>query len=324
MNEETQELDPKIAECLNDDNVLCANTFSFTVLINPGSGTVSVDSVKDNFKRSGAGIKVSQYVTLSHDEPLEKQVEDCFKSASNNDHGVVVVGGDGTINLAVKYAILHGVPLAVMARGTFNLFARHHGLSVDPQTQVQQLGECVLQAVAVSYVNDLPFTTSASFGLYPEVIQDRERHQAQAGFRSQLVAYLSGVVTFFKKRRRMRFTIERQNGLRSVKALLLMATQNKPHLDNLGFDDLSQRIDGHIALVVIRPEGIWDKMRLLIKGSVKLLEQDQMVDSELLDSVLLDCKSDKLKCALDGEVISLKTPIRIRVSPKALALFKPL
>lgn len=295
----------------------------FVAIINRSSGTGTPEQLIESIQKQADRVRVLNFVVVENGDRLERDIEAQFKWAAENRCAVLIAGGDGTLNLGVKYAHRYSVALAVLAQGTFNLFTRHHGLSTDPAKQVAQLNDCRLQQVPVCWINGLPFTTSASFGLYPKVIEDRERYQEKAGFRSRATAFLAGVMTFLRHRQKIQFKARTEQGEFNIKALVLMITQNRPHLLNLGFDETAEHIDGHFALVTVKPLQRKDKLRLLLKGSLRQLTHDRDVNLSLHQSVTLFSPRDRVQCALDGEVMQLQTPLQIKVEPQALSLFVP-
>jgi len=297
----------------------------FIAIINCGSGSVQANHVIDKLKFYASQLNVIRIhlIDCEVDDPAAC-IAKWIAQAAQAQQAVIVAGGDGTICLAVNYALQESVPLAILAMGTFNLFARHHNLSTDPATQIQQLLQCELTQVSICYANDQPFTTSASFGLYPEVIEDREHYQFKIGFRSRFTGYFAGLVTFFKDRPSSRFILEDNGASKKLKSLVLMVTQNRPHLLNLGFNQQALQIDGSFAVINVNPKSWRDKLRLLMKGSVRLLHNDEAVSIEFKQSIRLNTKSGKiLKCVLDGEIVELQTPVQLEVKAQALSLFKP-
>ena len=52
---------------------------------------------------------------------------------------VVAVGGDGTLNTVAQAAHAAGCAMGVVPQGTFNYFARTHGIPTEPGDAVRQL-----------------------------------------------------------------------------------------------------------------------------------------------------------------------------------------
>jgi len=91
-----------------------------------------------------------------------------------------VAGGDGSVAAAAAVAIEHGLPLAVIAAGTLNHFARDVGLETPQDTADAVLsGQAV--RVDVADVNGTPFLNTSSIGAYPEMVRRRDRLSHRMG-----------------------------------------------------------------------------------------------------------------------------------------------
>jgi undecaprenyl-diphosphatase len=101
-------------------------------------------------------------------------------AASGRARALGVAGGDGSVAAAAAIAIEHGLPLAVIAAGTLNHFARDVGLETPQDTADAVVsGEAV--RVDVADVNGTPFLNTASIGAYPEMVRRRDRLSRRMG-----------------------------------------------------------------------------------------------------------------------------------------------
>jgi diacylglycerol kinase family enzyme len=125
------------------------------LIANPGSGSGDAEQVEALLAEAGAEVATF---------PLA----DPGAAAEASPARVVVAGGDGTIGPAAAVAAMLGVPLAVVATGTANDFARHLGLPLDLEAA------CLLAAngtetrrVELARVGGRPFVNVAGCGLPP-------------------------------------------------------------------------------------------------------------------------------------------------------------
>ena len=133
---------------------------------------------------------------------------------------VVAVGGDGTLNTVAQYAHAAGCPMGAVPQGTFNYFARTHGIPTDPAEAVRGLLGWAAQPVQVAAINQRLFLVNASMGLYPDLLEDREAYKARFG-RSRWVAFWSACVTLLRAQRQLRLHIEQGIEARDVRTLVL-------------------------------------------------------------------------------------------------------
>ena len=75
---------------------------------------------------------------------------------------VVAVGGDGTLNTVARAAHKAGGVMGVVPQGTFNCFARTHGIPADPAEAMQLLLHAGPMPAQVATVNDRVFLVNAN------------------------------------------------------------------------------------------------------------------------------------------------------------------
>ena len=104
-----------------------------------------------------------------------------------------VAGGDGSVAAAAAVALEHGLPLAVLAAGTLNHFARDVGLVTREDTaDAVASGSAVL--VDVADVNGTPFLNTASIGAYPEMVRRRDQLSGRMGRWLAMTVAAAGVL----------------------------------------------------------------------------------------------------------------------------------
>lgn len=96
-----------------------------------------------------------------------------------------VCGGDGSVSAVAHEAVAAGLPLLVVPGGTFNHFARTAGAaSVDLAIDALQRGEGVRADVAeLAFGDEDPLTVlnTASVGIYPDFVAEREQRERRLG-----------------------------------------------------------------------------------------------------------------------------------------------
>ncbi len=80
---------------------------------------------------------------------------------------VIAVGGDGSLNAVAQAAHAVGCPIGILPYGTFNYFARTHGIPTDVAAALDLVLDGAPQPVQVAAINDRLFLVNASLGVYP-------------------------------------------------------------------------------------------------------------------------------------------------------------
>jgi diacylglycerol kinase (ATP) len=128
-----------------------------TLVANPGSGRdTDPDALAAALRERGA--QVDPY-------PIGA-VEEAGRAAAGADR-LVVAGGDGSIGVAARAAASAGVPLAVVASGTANDFARALDLPTQREAALDLAADPAAPTTRIELLQagDRPFVNAASTGL---------------------------------------------------------------------------------------------------------------------------------------------------------------
>jgi diacylglycerol kinase family enzyme len=264
---------------------------------------------------------------FAHADQLSNIARQAAATAFAQHSAVVAVGGDGTINAVAQAAHAQGCALGVLPQGTFNYFARTHGIPVDAPQALQTLLTCAAVPVQVGLINDHVFLVNASLGLYPELLQDREAFKARFG-RNRLVAFGSALFTILGVHRLLKLRIERDVDSRDISTTTLFIGNNRLQLEQVGLAQASALDQGCLAAVMLRPIGMLAMLWLLLRGSFGTLGAANTVESfefhRMLVRPRLGWDGLQVKVAFDGEVNWMRAPLEFRVSATPLHLIKPL
>jgi len=243
---------------------------------------------------------------------------------------VIAVGGDGTLNTVAQAAHATGCAMGVVPQGTFNYFARTHGIPADPAEAVAALLRSQPAPVQVAGINDHVFLVNASLGLYPDLLEDREAYKARFG-RSRWVAFLAAGATLFRAQRRLRLHIETGGAVRELQTLTLFVGNNRLQLEQFGAEPEDTLAgtpgEGSIAALMLRPIGSLSLIRLMLHGAMGTLGEAQSVERfefhHMVVSPTLAPGQRYVKVAFDGEVTRMRAPLDFRVLAKPLYLLMP-
>ena len=216
--------------------------------------------------------------------------------------------------------------MGVVAQGTFNYFARSHGLPTDPAQAIDTLLRCTPVPVQVATVNGELFLVNASLGLYPELLQDREAYKSRFG-RSRWVALLSTLATLVHEHRQLGLHIEQGGAVRRLRTPTLFVGNNRLQLEQVGLPQAQALEAGRLAGVVLRPIGTLAMLWLLLRGAFGKLGDADTVESFEFQRIVVrhwhPFGPRRVMVACDGEVSWMRGPLEFKVSPTPLYLLKP-
>jgi len=144
------------------------------IAVNPRSGPDDYDpaeAIRDILPRA-------EVVELSEEAGVDELLGEAARSGRAKALGVA--GGDGSVAAAAAVALEHDLPLAVVAAGTLNHFARDVGLET-PQDTADAVVSGRAVRVDVAEVNGTPFLNTSAIGAYPEMVRRRDRLSGRMG-----------------------------------------------------------------------------------------------------------------------------------------------
>ena len=303
-------------------------------VVNAAAGSSDADALRDTIEAAlHAGGRRGD-LHFCQAGQLARLVRQAAETAHRTHTVVVAVGGDGTINTVAQAAHAVGCAIGVVPQGTFNYFARTHGIPADPAQAVAVLLSAQPVPVRVAAINDRVFLVNASLGLYPDLLEDREAFKARFG-RSRWVALWAGAVTLLRAQRQLRLHIELGDRVRDLRTLTLFVGNNRLQLEQLGVaapvrgdsDTPEARLDERITAVVLKPIGTLAMLRLMLHGAMGTLGEAHSVERfefrHLVVRPGFTGRRRGVKVAFDGEVTRMRAPLDFRVLDQPLYLMKP-
>jgi diacylglycerol kinase family enzyme len=258
-------------------------------------------------------------------EELVIKAQQAIKSATRDKGILVVAGGDGGINSVIQKVIQSDCPVGIIPVGTFNFFARTHQIPEALDGALTTILNGYYEPVQVGMINEKIFLVNASLGLYPDLLEDRERFKRRWG-RSRFVAAIAGLYFLALSRQIIHLKLTTQTRSIELQTPSLFVANNSLQLENLGIAEADKIEQGKLVAIVPRPLNKWAMVKLLFKGILADLGNDKNILSFTFDKMNVRFArflGSHVKAAIDGEIIWLKTPIEISVAERALLLVKP-
>lgn len=295
-------------------------------IINGASGANDQNAKRDAIQLALDSVGRRGELIFSKPAELDRVAKEAASKAVASRTALVAVGGDGTINAVAQAAHAANCAMGVIPQGTFNYFARTHGISSDPAEATHMLCMSEPVPVQVAAINDRIFLVNASLGLYPELLEDREAYKARFG-RSRLIALGAGLMTMLRAQRRLRLRIAFGTSARDVLTLTLFVGNNRLQLSQIGVQpDAGAPADGRITAVMLRPIGTVAMIRLMLHGAMGTLGEDSSVEYFDFNQMVVEPSrirtGARVKVAFDGEVTAMRAPLHFRVMREPLYLLK--
>jgi len=296
-------------------------------VINAAAGALDIDAKRKVIESALAARGRTGELLICRPAELSQVAAQAAAAAVARGTAVIAVGGDGSLNTVAQAAHTAGCAIGVIPYGTFNYFARTHGIPTEPAAAARLLLDAQPIPVQVAAINDRVFLVNASLGVYPELLQDREAYKARFG-RSRWVALMAACATLLRAQRRLRLHIEWGATVRDVQTLTLFVGNNRLQLQQFGAEpqDTLAGTPGHgsMAALMLRPIGTLSMIGLMLHGAMGRLGEAAGVEGfEFQHMVVrprLASGRRQVLVAFDGEVAHMRSPLDIRVLENPLYL----
>jgi len=278
------------------------------LIMNPKSGGGKVE--KFDLKRKAEDLGAEVFL-LGGPEQVDVAAVARAAVASGADL-LGVAGGDGTQALVAGIAAEHDIPFLVISAGTRNHFALDLGLDrEDPSACLGALRDGVELRVDLGVINGQTFVNNASFGAYAEIVESPAyRDDKRNTTLNMLPDLLHG-------HRGARLSA-RADGTR-IEAPQAVLVANNPY----GTGDIAGlgrrvRLDRGVLGVVGVTVASAGQAAGLIRG-----RRASGLTVLTTKEIEIDSDAAEIPVGIDGEAVSLSTPVRCTISPGALRVWVP-
>ena len=234
---------------------------------------------------------------------------------------VVAAGGDGTVSAVAAALIGSDVPLGVLPVGTLNHFAKDLGLPLELEEAVEIVQNRNARVVDAGEVNGRIFLNNSSIGVYPRLVELRDRYR-ESGITKWIAAVWAGLAVL-RLRPFMGVRIESPEGVLLRRTPFVLVGNNEYHMSGLHPTSRDSLTGGKLAVYVMKAQGrpslLWLAWQVLRRGVSKTPELDFLSVAE----ATVETRRRNLQVALDGEVVTLQSPLRYKILPGVLRVLAP-
>jgi YegS/Rv2252/BmrU family lipid kinase len=234
---------------------------------------------------------------------------------------LVAGGGDGTINTAASAVVGREITLGVLPLGTLNHFAKDLGIPLNLEEATKIILEGSWCRVDVGEVNGRVFLNNSSLGVYPAIVRLRERYRAT--LRGKWIAAFWAGLTIMRRNPFMAVRIHVEGQAMVRRTPLVLVANNEYRTTGIHAGTRESLTRGRLALYVLTAERRPGLLRLTLKVLVEGAERVQELDLFTVEEVAVETRRRRLQVALDGEVVTLDSPLQYRSRPSALKVYVP-
>lgn len=309
----------------DDEPLGPAEPRSFSILVGARSGRSKLSAKRDLLARALEG---QPYDVLPVTDPrtLARVARQAAERAARRGAALVVFGGDGTIGAVAAEALRARCAFGVVPGGTFNYFARTHGISEDAEVAARGLLTARIEPVQVGLLNGQVFLVNASVGLYPDLLEEREHLKARWG-RSRWTAAGAALLGLAREHRQLLLEFDHDGVRERHRTPGLLVDNNRLQLEQIGIDEVRALEAGRLPAVMLEPMDNWGLLRVLVRSALGELGKAPGVRTFSFERLEVrpgrGYGRRRLKVGLDGEVSWQSTPLVFEVAPQPLHLLLP-
>ena len=234
---------------------------------------------------------------------------------------VIAAGGDGTISSVAGVLAGGDVPLGVLPLGTLNHFAKDLGVPRDLREAAQVAARGEVRRVDMGDAGGRLFVNTVAFGPYFEVVRRRDRWRRFVG------KWPAFVLAFLVELARTRFA-------RHLEITVGDGAPVRVPLAWLGCGDYRvsgpgvgtrERMDaGHLTLVMLRASGRRAFLHAFLHVIRGRAQDATELDVRRVERVTVGhVHGHALRCVVDGERVTLPSPVTLSVRRGALPVRAP-
>jgi diacylglycerol kinase family enzyme len=242
------------------------------------------------------------------------------RGAGKDVDAIVVGGGDGSVRTVAGVLAGTAIPLGVLPLGTLNHFARDLDVPFDVERAVALIAAGRTRQVDLGHVNGEVFANNASIGFYPLLVLERERRQRR-GRLSKWTAMALAAIRILRHLPLYALSVCGAGRERPVKTPVVFVGNNAYRFGPPTFGKRERLDGGELCLYVAKAQDSLALMGLAWRILAGRSGRPGDLQVLRLQSAEIRSKRHRLLVALDGEIESLRTPLRFEIRPGALRVY---
>jgi len=262
-----------------------------------------------------AAVGLSPAISHAH----AHQIRDVVRAAADEADIVAVGGGDGTLRGAASVLAHRDVTLGIVPLGTFNHFAKDLGIPLDLGGAARVIAGGDASALDIAAVNGRIFINHAAVGVYPHMVERRERLRQNEGL-SKFPAMAIAMLDTLREYPTFGLRIRVGDETRRRRSPFVFVANNAYILDAYGLDGHGGR--EKLTLLIAHDTGRWGLFRMGIKALLGMLGREAY-DSFTFERAVIESRRQRLLVEIDGELEPLAPPLEFKLMPGALRVIRP-
>jgi diacylglycerol kinase family enzyme len=295
-------------------------------LLNGSAGAIErqgADALRDilasAFEKNGISASLELLPGADLKAAAERALEQALKGELD---AIVVGGGDGSVQTVASVLAGSGVALGILPLGTLNHFAVDLGLPLAPDEAIGVIATGMTRSVDLGEVNAELFINNSSIGIYPYLVFERERRRRRTRL-SKWAAMILAAPRVLRHLPLFRLAVRVEGRSESIRSPCIFVGNNEYHL---GLPALGrrERLDaGELCLYAAKAQNRLSLLWLACRCILGFVDQQRDLRIFKGRSAEIGARRHWLLVAIDGEIKTMRSPLRYQTRPGALRVFAP-
>lgn len=291
-----------------------------TIILNTASGAGSKPETAEQVTElfNAAGVQARLHLLSS---PLDIPNLVDRELAAGSD-AIVAGGGDGTVNAVASGLVGGPTPLGVLPLGSLNHFAKDLGIPLDLPNAVETIVSGHVGRVDVGRVNDRIFVNNSSIGLYPSIVERRERLRAQGHHKWPALF----IATLEVLSREHEVSARLDVGGRTIvsHSPFVFIGNNEYQVEGIHLGERTRLDAGRLFAYLAPRVHTRDLPKLLAHALLGRARRERALEVYSAAELWVDAlRARDIKVACDGELLTLRSPLHYRIWSGALNVLVP-
>jgi diacylglycerol kinase family enzyme len=178
--------------------------------------------------------------------------------------------------------------------------------------------------VDVGQVNERLFVNNSSIGLYPDMVEERERLRRE-GYR-KWPAMAIATLRLLRRYRGVTVRIEMDGRQRTWRTPFVLVGNNEYTIEGVGLGARARLDQGKLFVYLAPRSRARDLPMLIARAVIGRASLSRAFEIVAATELVIDTRTGatrRMRIAVDGEVTTMSTPLRYRICPGALQVAVP-
>jgi diacylglycerol kinase family enzyme len=284
------------------------------LLCNPwsGGGKVEKFGLPDIAKELGVEV-----VLLDHGLDLAQLARDAIAGGADC---IGMAGGDGSQALVASIAHEHDIPFVCISAGTRNHFAQDLGFDKeDPRKGMIAFRDGCERFIDYGTVGDRFFVNNVSLGVYATIVQQDCYRDAKTDTAAKLLPEMLG-----EQAEPFDLQFTGPDGAEIADSFLIMVSNN-PYVWGAAADVAQRRTmdSGQLGVMAVNAKTGAEAAAIVTRTTLGVGGTDPRLHEFTCETFEVRSRGGTAFAGIDGEALTLDTPLEFRIHPRALRMLVP-